>query len=241
MAKTLFSPEWFPYYFERFEGSDRVAAMSLAEEGAYHRAIRLAWKYGTVPADPELLAAKIQKRCTPKIASKVLTTFEPVPENPSRMFHPVLETVRAEQEVKHLNKVRGGKASAEARNANEANKDRSSTSQAEVSSAQAQVAQIKIKTKTESKKKEISDEISFKRLILRACEKNFPNEDPRLVEIGILYTMLQRNGSTEPIKSARYFDPEIKKVLKDSKGMSSETIDALLARRREQFFGEESK
>lgn len=60
----VFTAEWFPYYFERFEKSDKVAMMSLAEEGAYHRSIRLAWKEQTIPADPKVLAAKLQKRCT---------------------------------------------------------------------------------------------------------------------------------------------------------------------------------
>jgi len=112
MAKDIFTAEWFPYYFERFEGSDRVAAMSLAEEGAYHRAIRLAWKYGSVPSDPKILAAKIQKRCTEKVAAVVLGAFVPMPGHPSRMIHPILEDIRKTQEQKYLRYKAGGEATA---------------------------------------------------------------------------------------------------------------------------------
>lgn len=122
MAKAFFTAEWFPYYFERFERSDRVAVMSLSEEGAYHRAIRLAWKYGSVPADPKQLAAKIQKRCSERIALVVLEMFEPMPDNPRQMIHPTVEEIREEQERKYLNRVKGGKASAASRG----NKDTSS-------------------------------------------------------------------------------------------------------------------
>lgn len=73
----------------------------------------------------------------------------------------------------------------------------------------------------------------FKRLILRVCE-DFPQADERVVELGMLYTMLQRNGSTEPIRSAKYFHPEIKKMLNETKGLDTKTIDVMLARRREQ-------
>lgn len=118
----VFTAEWFPYYFERFEKSDKVAMMSLAEEGAYHRSIRLAWKEQTIPADPKVLAAKLQKRCTDKVAAAVLATFEPVPGNPSRMYHRVLEEIRLEQRLRYERRSRGGKASAKARSVNGANK-----------------------------------------------------------------------------------------------------------------------
>ncbi len=154
MAKDIFTAEWFPYYFERFEGSDRVAVMSLAEEGAYHRAIRLAWKYGSVPADPEMLAAKIQKRCTAKVAETVLKCFEAMPDQPSRMTHPVIEEIRAEQEKKYLNRVKGGKAAAEARNINAANKDTSSITEYCSSNSPAhKESKREIETKREEKEK----------------------------------------------------------------------------------------
>lgn len=126
MAKTFFTAEWFPYYWERFEESDHVALMSLTDEGAYHRAIRLAWNLRSLPSDPELMAAKIQKRCTAKTAARILRSFVPDPQNPRRVIHPVVEEIREAQERKYLNRVKGGKASVKVRNINAANKDTSS-------------------------------------------------------------------------------------------------------------------
>lgn len=229
MAETeskLFAPEWFPYYFERFEGSDRVALMSLAEEGAYHRAIRLAWKYGSVPSDPALLAARIQKRCTPVIAKTVLTMFEVMPGVPSRAIHPTVEQIRTEQEEKHLTKVRGGLASAAKRGKQEG----SNTTPAEPSSVQAQPLQIKIQNQI----LDLDSEFDFKRLILRVRE-DFPNADERLVEVGVIHTIVQRNGSTEPIRSWKYFRPEVQKILDEAKSLSAKTVEAMLQQRRKQF------
>jgi hypothetical protein len=234
MARDLFTAEWFPYYFERFEGSDRVAVMSLAEEGAYHRAIRIAWKYGSVPADSALLAAKIGKRCTPKIADAVLRMFEPVPGNPSRMFHPTVENIRSEQQALHSRKQKGGLATAKKRWGYEPDSvpdDSSAIGELKQSDSRAVTnSNLNLRSQTQT---------DLKRLIKHACE-NFPKIDKRIVEIGVLYTMLQRNGSEEPIRSARYFDPEIRKMIKDGpKG--DKALDTLLKRRREQWAAKASK
>lgn len=167
----LFTAEWFPYKFERFERSDRVAQMSLAEEGAYHRAIRLAWKEGSVSANPAVLAAKIQKRCTDKIAAVVLEMFEPMPDSPGRMIHPTLEEIRAEQKQKYLNRVKGGRAAQEAAAAakaakekaekeaivNAANKDTSSISPAELEQQSISYKRLEnIEDKEEEKRRDAS-------------------------------------------------------------------------------------
>lgn len=108
--KEFYTAEWFPFYVERFEASDHVALMSLTEEGAYGRAIRMAWKTRTLPLDPEIFAARIGKRCTAKVAERVLKTFVVDPNDPKRVIHPVVEEIREEQYQKHLARVRGGKA-----------------------------------------------------------------------------------------------------------------------------------
>lgn len=227
----LFTAEWFPYYFERFEGSDRVAAMSLAEEGAYHRAIRLAWKFGTVPSDPKILAAKLQKRCTEKIASVVLSTFEPVPSDPKRMFHPVVEEIRATQKARAKRSHERAVTAAHARWGPGEGGDADATSMLQACPSNAQPMQdIDSDLRSQSR-----DE--FKRL-MDACVRVHAKVDARLVEIGMLYTLLQRNGSEAPIRSPRYFDPEIKRVVATCKGMGGKAIDALLVRRRQQVFGE---
>lgn len=223
-----FVGQWFPYYFDRFEQSDRVAAMTLAEYGAYHLAICLAWRYGSLPRDPKVLAFRIPKRCTPKIASVVLAMFEPMPDDPMRVFHPTVEEIRAEQYQKYLNRVKGGKASARTRSKQKT----SSITQGEECNAQSIVehspARIEIQIKTKN---------DLKRLI-ETLAGDFPNLDERIIELGILYTVLQRNGSTDPITSTKYFHPQIKRVARDSKAMSDQAIDALLWRRSEQVWGE---
>jgi len=62
-----------------------------------------------VPSDPELLAKVIGKKCTVKIAQKVLEMFEPVSKDPSRMFSPKLEVVRKEQEKLYKSRSERGK------------------------------------------------------------------------------------------------------------------------------------
>ena len=115
MAKDFFTAEWFPYKHERFEKSDKVALMSLAEEGAYHRVIRLAWRERSLSANATVLAARIGKRCTDKIAEKVMTTFVADPDDASKIIHPIVEEIREEQHQKFLRRSKGGRASAEAR------------------------------------------------------------------------------------------------------------------------------
>lgn len=222
--QDLFTAPWFPYYFERFEGSDRVAAMSLAEEGAYHRTIRILWKYGSVPSDPKLLAAKIQKRCTEKIAAVVLGMLEPVEGNPRRMMHPTVEEIRIEQQTKYLNRVKGGKAASEKR-------DKQKTSS--ISPAQLELSSSISPAHNQIQIQNQIKESDFKRLIERVRE-DFPKLDERIIEIGMLYTLLQRNGTDEPIRSTKYFHPEIKKVA--SSNLGEKAVQALLDTRRKQLW-----
>lgn len=223
----FFTAEWFPYKHERFEASDKVALMSLAEEGAYHRVIRLAWKHRSLSSDPVVLAAKIGKRCTPRIAEKVLTTFVVDPERPStHVIHPVVEEIREEQYQKYRNRVKGGKA-AHATNGKEKT---SSISPAELEQCLS-ITPIESDLRIEN----------FKRLIA-ACVREHKDVDERLVEIAVRETLLRRKGSAneaQPIKSAKYFSEEIEKINatsgKDGKmPMGDKAVDAMLQRRRQQ-------
>lgn len=131
MAKEFFTADWFPYYHERFEASDRVALMSCTVEGAYHRAIRWVWRERSMSPDAAVFAGRF--KCTEKVAAKVLATFVVDPDDPKRVVHPVVEEIRAEQEQKFLNKRKGGIASRKKTkkgvSVNDANKDTSSTTQ----------------------------------------------------------------------------------------------------------------
>jgi hypothetical protein len=109
MAKQIFTAPWYPWYVNEVLDSERVEQMSLAEEGAYRRAIDKAWKKGSIPADPEAAAKTIGKKCTVKIAEVVLKMFDPMPKNPSRMINKKLEQVRKTQEEIYNKKSGGGK------------------------------------------------------------------------------------------------------------------------------------
>lgn len=142
---------------ERFEESDRVSLMTLADEGAYHHAIRRAWKKKWLPADPEVLAAKIGKRCTVKTAEKILKTFEPDPERPGKVIHPVVEEIREEQEQKYLVKRKGGKASAEARKLNAENKGTSNTTELRSNTTATRIENTEDSSKEESRIVSVGD------------------------------------------------------------------------------------
>lgn len=205
---------------------------TLAEEGAYHRSIRIDWKYGSVPKDPKILALRIGKRCTVKIASAVLAMFEPMPGNPDRMIHPTVEKIRAEQYQKYLNRVKGGKASAKTRSKQRT----SSITPALVSDAQTTVDQHS--NRKENKIEiQIQNKEGYKRLIATLASE-FPKIDQRIIEIGALYTLGQRTSSADRISSTKYFHSEIKKRARDSKSLGDEALDFLLWRRSEQVWGE---
>jgi hypothetical protein len=230
MPKDLFTAEWFPYYFERFERSGRVATLSLAEEGAYHRAIRFAWKFGSVPSDPETLAAIIQKRCTAAIAAKILQLFEIDPRVPSQAIHPTVEEIRQEQEAKFRSSRERGLAGAEKRwgkkdvppSENPEKPPKNSSAIAELM----QDLEKRVETKDSDK-----DSFSETDSCVRACVREFSDVDPRLVEIGVIKTLIQhRNSPTaKPIRSVRYFREEIEGLVIDAgTKLSSSVIDAML-------------
>lgn len=244
MPKDLFTAEWFPYYFERFERSGRVATLSLAEEGAYHRAIRFAWKFGSVPSDPETLAAIIQKRCTAAIAAKILQHFDPMPGVPSQAIHPTVEEIRQEQEAKFLSSRERGLIGAEKRwgkkdvpsseNPSEPGAiatgfpDKPPPKTAKNSSAIAEPMQDldkRVETKDSDK-----DSFSETDSCVRACVRDFPDVDPRLVEIAVIKTLIcwENSPTAKPIRSTRYFREEIEDMQLHSKKLGTKAIEAML-------------
>lgn len=111
----VFTAPWYPWYVNDVLTSERVELMSLAEEGAYRRALDRAWKKGSIPADPAQCARAIGKRCSVKIAKAVLTMFHPMAGDPTRAIHDRLEEVREEQRQKYLITSAKGRAGAEKR------------------------------------------------------------------------------------------------------------------------------
>jgi len=73
---------------------------------------------------------------------------------------------------------------------------------------------------------------------VHACVREHPDKDARLIEIAVIETMLRRKGSAgegKAIKSMRYFDEEIGRMVEQGGQLGSKAIDALLQRRREQI------
>jgi uncharacterized protein YdaU (DUF1376 family) len=108
--KMVFTAPWYPWYVKDVLNSERVKMLSLAEEGAYRRALDNAWIEGSMPADPSAFARVIGSGCTTKIAKKVIETcFSPMPENESRLVNKKLEKIREEQRRKFAVKSATGK------------------------------------------------------------------------------------------------------------------------------------
>lgn len=224
---------WYP---KDVISSGKVSELTASEECWYRRALDQSWLEIGLPADPAKAAKRIGKGCTTRAAAMILETFFYTDKkDANKKLNKKQEVLRKELRKKSAKRAEAGRLSGEKRREQRDLK------------AEQMLNKRSNKTRTKTNIPIPSSfpfpKSDFKRLILHA-RGNFPNEDPRLVEIGVLYTMLQRNGSSEPIKSAKYFTPEIVKACKDAKGMASKTIDALLARRREQLWemqGQEEK
>ena len=105
----------FQFYPSDWLGSQRVALMTLEEEGAYIRALAFCWGQGGVPADPQKLAFLIGKGASTTVGTTVAAMFEPDPNRPGWLFSPRMEEVRAKQAEWREKSIEGGKKSGEAR------------------------------------------------------------------------------------------------------------------------------
>lgn len=116
----------FQFYAGDWLSSQRVALMTLEEEGAYIRLMAFCWKHGSLPADPETLARLIGKGASTTLASEVAKMFQPSGET---LIHPRLEQAREEQAAWRAKSSEGGKKSAETRRALKAAKGGATTLQ----------------------------------------------------------------------------------------------------------------
>lgn len=88
--------QWYP---KDILSSERVAFLSLAEEGAYRRAMDYCWLQGSIPSDPDKLATLIGKKCTKKIASGIVHLFVEHPTEKGRLIHDKQEEQRESQRL----------------------------------------------------------------------------------------------------------------------------------------------
>ena len=112
MAKK---PPSFRFYPDHWLGSERVALMTLEEEGAYIRLLCFCWRHGSIPSDPEKIARLIGKGGSTTLASKVSTMFQPDIHDPAILRHDRLDAERTQQEEWKLKSQAGGLKSAQKR------------------------------------------------------------------------------------------------------------------------------
>ena len=105
----------FQFYPGDWLSSQRVALMSLDEEGAYIRALSFCWNHGSIPSDPEKLARLIGKGASTTLATTLATMFEPDSNDPSKLVHARLNAERAKQDEWSRKSSEGGRKSAELR------------------------------------------------------------------------------------------------------------------------------
>lgn len=108
--KSIFTGPWYPWYVNDVLNSQRVKRLTLAEEGAYRRALDNAWIEGSMPSDPVMFARVIGNGCTTKIAKKIIETcFILMPGDSSKVVNQKLEKIRDEQKRKFALKSATGK------------------------------------------------------------------------------------------------------------------------------------
>lgn len=105
----------FQWYSKDILTSQRVALMTLEEEGAYRRALDFCWLSGSLPSDPGELARIIGKGCSVETATVVKQMFTIDKKNPQKIFHDRLEFERKKQKKFKENKSKAGVESGKAR------------------------------------------------------------------------------------------------------------------------------
>ena len=105
----------FQFYPADYLINDKIAVLTLEEQGAYIRAVCYCWKYGSVPADIKTLSRLIGCGCSEEVARAVSTAFKVSSTDPAKLINLDLEKRRQEQKNWRKKCSEGGKRSAEAR------------------------------------------------------------------------------------------------------------------------------
>jgi uncharacterized protein YdaU (DUF1376 family) len=101
--------QWYP---KDVLSSLRVNSLTLAEEGAYRRALDFCWLNGSLPIAPKELSKVVGKGCSIKIAEKIKELFTEVD---GKLIHDRLENERVKQKEWVEKTSIAGKKSAELR------------------------------------------------------------------------------------------------------------------------------
>lgn len=96
----------FQWYPKDALASARLSMMTLAEEGAYRRALDYCWINGFLPVDTKQLAMLIGKGCNVKTAERVKEMFV---EHEGKLYHERLDQEREKQLSYKASKSEAGK------------------------------------------------------------------------------------------------------------------------------------
>ena len=105
----------FQFYPSDWLASQRVAMMSLEEEGTYIRLLSYCWLHGSIPADPAKCCRLVGKGGSTTVVTVVQAMFAPHPDDADKLVHDRLEAERIKQEIWRKKSSDGGKRSAEGR------------------------------------------------------------------------------------------------------------------------------
>lgn len=104
----------FQFYAADYLADEKVALMTLEEEGAYIRALAYCWREGSIPADEDRLGILLKGAPT-TVVRVVKRCFKQSSQDGERLVHPRLEQEREKQRVWREKSAKGGAKSAEVR------------------------------------------------------------------------------------------------------------------------------
>lgn len=106
---------WFPCYAGDWLASERISAMSIEEEGAYHRLLCHAWldKSCSIPADE--ISLRALSRLKVGSLTQLLACFEPHPRIEGRLHNKRLTTEWKRTKEIQQERVKSGKLGADVR------------------------------------------------------------------------------------------------------------------------------
>jgi uncharacterized protein YdaU (DUF1376 family) len=104
----------FQFYPADYLTDEKVAIMTLEQEGVYLRLMCYCWREGSIPSDPEVLS-RLCKGAPTTVLGLVVSCFKQHPTEPSRLIHMRLEAERVKQEAWRQKSAEGGKKSSSVR------------------------------------------------------------------------------------------------------------------------------
>jgi uncharacterized protein YdaU (DUF1376 family) len=101
MPRAKGKEPYLPFYGRDFYDDENVMVMDLAQQGAYLKLLWKCWSEGSIPADPEKLAAMTgtaRKAFEASIWPKLERCFHALISHPDRLTNGRIERLRAERE-----------------------------------------------------------------------------------------------------------------------------------------------